>query len=199
MHPAPAFRPADPDFARQLVERVGFGMVFADTPDGLRVAHTPILWSGADRVQFHLSRANALARNLDARPALVVVNGPDAYISARWFAEAEQVSSWNYSAIELDGTPVRLGEAALEDFLVRLTALHEGRVTGGVPWTMDKLSPAKKAALLRGIVGFEMRIEAQRGTAKLSQNKSAADRALLADGLAMQGAHAMADAVRGIA
>ena len=58
MHPNPAFRHPDRALHETLIDEVGFGMVFAQTPDGPRVAHTPILSTGDGAVQFHIARAN---------------------------------------------------------------------------------------------------------------------------------------------
>ena len=49
MHPNPLFRSEDRALLEALVDEIGFGMVFAATPDGPRVAHTPLLWAGECR------------------------------------------------------------------------------------------------------------------------------------------------------
>ena len=43
MHPNAVFRLEDRTVLEALIEEVGFGMVFAQTPDGPRVAHVPIV------------------------------------------------------------------------------------------------------------------------------------------------------------
>src|SRR3546814_20484884 len=67
-------------------------------------SHAPVVLSD-DRttLQFHLARGNALTRHLGGAIALAVVQGPDAYVSASWYAEADQVPTWNYVAIEMEG------------------------------------------------------------------------------------------------
>ena len=140
MHPNPAFRHGDRAFHETLIDQIGFGMVFCETPDGPRVAHTPLLSTGDGAVQFHLARGNALTRHLPGSKALILLNGPDAYISARWYDDPDQVSTWNYVALELEG-PVRAMERdGLEALLETLVARHEERTEGGEPWTMSKLS-----------------------------------------------------------
>ena len=97
MHPNPAFRHDDRALFERLIREIGFGMVFAATPDGPRVAHVPLVSDGNGTVQFHLARGNALARHLDGMVALAVVNGPDAYVSPRWYGhDPNQVPTWNY-------------------------------------------------------------------------------------------------------
>ena len=91
MHPDPSFRHGDRELLEALIDQIGFGMVFAATPDGPRVAHTALLSTGDGAVQFHLARGNALTRHLAGMDALAVVNGPDGYVSPRWYADPAQV------------------------------------------------------------------------------------------------------------
>ena len=201
MHPNSAFRHDDRALLEALVDEVAFGMVFAATPDGPRVAHVPLLCTADGAVQFHLARGNALTRHLDGATVLAVVNGPDGYISPRWYTNggADQVPTWNYAAVELEGRVRRLDEDGLLDQLSALSAKHEARVSAGQPWTMDKLSEARRIGMVKSIVGFEMDVLAWRETLKLSQNKSAEDRTALAAGLESEGAAAIALMMRNLA
>lgn len=201
MHPNAAFRRDDRALLETLLEEIGFGMVFAATPDGPRVAHVPLLWTGDGAVQFHLARGNALTRHLDGATALAVVNGPDGYISPRWYPDggAGQVPTWNYVALELEGRVRRMDDDGLLGLVTALSDKHEARVSSGKPWTMDKLDDTRRKGLLSAIVGFEMEVQAWRETLKLGQNKTAEDRAALADGLDGEGAHAIAHMMRELA
>lgn len=196
MHPNSAFRHDDRALLEALIEEVGFGMVFATTPDGPRVAHTPLLYTRDGAVQFHLARGNALTAHLNGMTALALINGPDGYVSARWYADPAQVPTWNYVSLELEGRVRRIDADALLALVEGLSERHEDRTTGGTPWTMDKLSPAQQRGLLAGIVGFEMEVQAWRPTFKLSQNKSPQERARLADALEAQGSPAIAQLMR---
>jgi len=205
MHPNSAFRHPDRALLESLVEEVGFGMVFAATPDGPRVAHVPLLWTGANdsgaALQFHLARGNALTRHLDGATALVVVNGPDGYISPRWYPDggADQVPSWNYAAVELEGRVRRMDDDGLLGQVIALSDKHEARIAQGEPWTIDKLSDLRRIGLLKAIVGFELEVQGWRETLKLSQNKGAESAAALADGLEAEGAVAIAHLMRSLA
>lgn len=196
MHPNPAFRHDDRGLLEALIEEVGFGMVFATTPDGPRVAHTPLLGTGDGAVQFHLSRGNALTKHLDGNTALAVVNGPDAYVSPRWYADTTRVPTWNYVTLELEGRVRKMDEQGLMGFLEALSDRHEARITTGDFWKMEKIPPAKLKTLLAGIFGFEMEVQAWRPTFKLSQNAPADERERVAAGLEAQGSVAIAQLVR---
>lgn len=195
MHPNSLFRNDDRALLEALIEEVGFGMVFAQTGDGPRVAHTPIVSTGDGAVQFHLARGNALTRYLVGQEALVVINGPDAYVTPRWYADTNTVPTWDYVALELQGPVRKMGEEGLLGLLDAIAERHEERIAGE-PWTRDGVDAAMIASLLRGIVGFEMEVRAWRPTFKLSQNKSAADRAAIADALEAQGSPALATLIR---
>lgn len=195
MHPNPLFRSDDRALLESLIAEIGFGMVFAQTPDGPRVAHTPLLSTGDGAVQFHLARGNALTRHLDGATALIVVNGPDAYVSPRWYDNRDTVPTWNYVALELEGRVRRMADEGLEAFLHAAIAKHEGRLEGE-PWRAEESSEKVWSGLFRGITGFEMEVLAWRPTLKLSQNKSADERARIAEGLEAAGHAALAHLVR---
>lgn len=195
MHPNPLFRTDDRALMESLVEEIGFGMVFAQTPEGPRVAHTPLLSTGEGAVRFHLARGNALTRHLDGATALIVVNGPDAYVSPRWYANRDTVPTWDYVAIELEGRVRSMDDEGLESFLHAAIAKHEGGLEGE-PWLAEESSEKMWAGLFRGIAGFELEVQAWRPTLKLSQKKSAEERARIADGLEAAGHAALARMVR---
>ena len=197
MHPNNAFRPKQDDLAELLVREIGFAAVFAATPDGPRVAHAPVVLSDdGTTLQFHLARGNALTRHLDGATALAVVQGPDAYVSASWYADADQVPTWNYVAIEMEGVATKLDDAALLAQLDTLSATHEARVGANPPWTRAKMNPALFGKMTGAIVGFEMRITAWRPTIKLSQNKSADERDRVIAGVEATGHGALAQLMR---
>lgn len=199
MHLNAAFRHGDRDLLETLIDQVGFGMVFAATPDGPRVSHVPLLSTGDGAVQFHLARGNALTKHLDGSTALVVINGPDGYVSPRWYADPAQVPTWNYVALELEGRVRRMDAEGLLAQVSGLSDKHEARVSEGEAWTMDKLPPDKQRGLLGAIVGFELEIDAWRETLKLSQNKPTEEIARVATGLEREGSAAIAQLMRTLA
>lgn len=196
MHPNPLYRTDDRSLCESLIEEIGFGMVFATTPDGPRVAHTPLISTGDGAIQFHLARGNALTRHLSAgADALIVVNGPDAYVSPRWYDNRDTVPTWDYVALELEGRVRKMADEGLEAFLHAAILKHEGRL-GGDAWLAGESSEKVWSGLFRGIVGFELEVLAWRPTLKLSQNKSAEERARIAEGLEAAGHAALAHLVR---
>ena len=198
MHPNSAFRSDDRALLETLIAEIGFGMVFLTTPDGPRVAHTPLVSTGDGAIQFHLARGNALTRHLPGSNALLLLNGPDGYVSPRWYVDDGQVPTWNYVALELEGPVRRMEEEGTIALLRAIGEANEARIPGD-PWTLDKTEPAYFRKLLGGIVGFELEVRAWRPTLKLSQNKPPEERERVAAGLEAAGAVGIAQLMRTLA
>ncbi|MBC7159433.1 MAG: FMN-binding negative transcriptional regulator [Porphyrobacter sp.] len=196
MHPDPTFRIDDRTLHEALIAQVGFGMVFAATPQGLRVGHTPLVPSGPDLVRFHLSSRNALTPHLAGSEALLLVNGPHAYVSPRWYPEPGEVPTWNYVALEMAGPVRTLDDGELEELLVAIGERHEARIEAGPAWEPAQVPQEDWDAMMGSITGFELAVEDWRPTFKLSQNKPVATRERVADALAAEGAPALAALMR---
>ena len=195
MHPNPAFRFADDAAMLAWAVRRGFAHIFASTTDGPMVAHAPIVAAG-DALRFHVARGNPVTRHLDGATVLLSVGGSDGYISPNWYAApGNQVPTWNYVAVEIEGAARRLDDDGLTEQLDALAAEHEPRVAPEAPWTRAKMDPVVFGKMLGAIVGFEVVITRLRGTTKLSQNKTAADIAGVLTGLERSGNHALAEAM----
>lgn len=185
-----------------LVAAVGTAELVTVGSDGYPLAtRLPVIWDD-DRLVFHLARANQHWTQIAPdSPALAVVTGAEGYISPSWYAtKAEHgkvVPTWNYSAIEFRGR-VSVHEDAdwLLEAVTRLTDLHEG--TRAESWHVTDAPADYVRKQLRAIVGVGMEIEQVTGKAKLSQNRSDADRAGAIDGLRTEGGsreHELADAM----
>jgi transcriptional regulator len=181
MHPNHAFAWADREEMLAFLAERAFCTICAEGP---AVAHAPVVVAGPDRLRFHLARANAAAPALEGRRAILSCLGPDAYISPDWYGTEDQVPTWNYLAVEAEGPLRRLDEAELAGLLDELSTAHEARLAPKPAWTRGKMSPGRFEAMLKAITGYELRIEALRGTRKLGQAKKAPERAGAADGLA---------------
>lgn len=181
MHPNRRFAWDDRDALLAFMSEIAFCTICVDGPF---VVHAPVTVHPPDRIRFHVGRGNRAREHLDGARAIVSCLGPDAYISPDWYGTADQVPSWNYVAVEAEGVLRALDEAALAGQLDDLGAAHEARLAPKPAWTRGKMTPGRFEGLLKGIVGFELVIEALRGTRKLGQNKSEAERLGAIAGLA---------------
>jgi len=191
---------------RAMVRAFHVGQLVTVGPDGTPDASLlPVLWDG-DEVVVHLARANEHWRRITSgSPGLVVITGPDAYITPRWYASKREhgrvVPTWNYSAVHLRG-PVTVYDDPewLRQAVTRLTDHHEARTAEGDGWRVDDAPVRFVDGQLKAIVGVSMVVTDVDAKAKLSQNRSDADQAGVVDGLARSadlGAAAVREAMLG--
>jgi transcriptional regulator len=188
----PPFNREDDDLElRKLVADVHVGWLVTSQADAAPVASfLPIIWR-ADTVIAHMAKANPHWRAIaDDTPALLIVTGPDAYVSPTWYAAKDEhgkvVPTWNYSAVHLTGLARVHHEVEwLRNAVTDLTDRHEGRREQ--PWHVTDAPAPYIEGQLRGIIGVEFAVTAVEGKAKLSQNRSIADRAGVIGGLRGEG------------
>jgi transcriptional regulator len=154
---------------------------FAVVEDGqVQLAYAPVVVDEDGRfgcLRFHLARQNPVASLLDGARVKVSFLGPDGYVSPDWYAGDGFVPTWNYIAIEGEGVARRLEGDACETALADLAAQQEAKLAPKPSWTMTKLTVKRRLQLLDAISVFELPLSRLEGKYKLSQDKSAADRA----------------------
>ena len=181
MHPNRAFAWDDREAMLAFVADIAFATVAVEGP---MIVHVPVVVAGPHSLRFHVSRANRGSAWLDGARLFLSCAGPDAYVSPDWYGLDDQVPTWNYLAVEAEGPLRTLGETELAALLDALSAAHEARLAPKPPWTRDKMTPGRFEGMLKAIIGYELNIEALRGTRKLGQNKDHANRLAAARGLA---------------
>jgi transcriptional regulator len=192
MHPNRKFQLADRDEMAAIARDIGFGALVVQTSEGLRAVHVPFLLEG-DGIRFHVSRGNDVYGALsEGCEALLLVEGPHAYISPDWYGLEDRVPTWNYVAVEITGAVVPLDDAALAALVDGLSQAHESRLLPKPAWSKDKMSPGRYQGLLKAIAGFELRAKAWRGTAKIDQEKPQDVRDRIAGALRTRGEDGMA-------
>lgn len=180
----PAAFKADDAKAWELVKARAFGTLVA-IDNGRPVAvHVPL--SVLDkRIEVHVARANPIHGIIAANPqVLVTVLGPDAYISPDWYVSHDQVPTWTYTAVHLQGTARLLSAEETHAQVEAVSNGFEARLLPKKIWTMDKMTEAKKAAMLRAIVGIGIDVTAIEASWKLNQHKPIEDRKSVVDALA---------------
>ncbi|WP_380785183.1 FMN-binding negative transcriptional regulator [Sphingomonas sp. R86521] len=195
MHPNPAFRAENDIRSLEAAAAIGFAHIVVVTDQGPMVVHAPVTQAGS-RLQFHVARGNRATAHLDGATVLVSVVGAHGYVSPNWYVDhTNQVPTWNYDAIEIDGVAHAIDDAALVEQLDALARFHEPRVNPDNPWSQDKMDETVFARMRGGIRGFEVAVTAIRGTTKLSQNKSPGDRIGIIAGLNACGNTDLAEAM----
>jgi len=187
----------DREVVRAFVREVASAELVTVGADGTPLATLlPILWDddggeGGGTVVAHMARANQHWRTIaPGSRALALVAGPQAYVSPAWYASKAEhgrvVPTWNYSAVHLSGTvTVRDDPEWVRRAVTALTERHEG--PRDQPWMVTDAPEAYVDKQLRAIVGIEMSVDRVEAKAKLSQNRSEADRTGVVAGLRREG------------
>lgn len=183
MHPNPAFRQTPEARALAIARARGFGVLSVNGPEGPLAAHVPFE-VGEGWVGLHLARSNPIVRAGLPCPAVMIVAGPDAYVSPDWYGVPDQVPTWNYVAVHLRGVLEALPEEALRPHLDRVSADFEGRLAPKKPWVADKMGEGVMERMMRGILPFRLMVSKIDSTIKLNQNKTPEARAGAARGIA---------------
>jgi transcriptional regulator len=203
------FRPDDGAIL-DLLREVGAADLITATAEGLLATMLPLAYDAPGSrpglgpwgaLVGHLARNNAQWRVPVMGEALVIIRGPDAYISPAWYATKREhgrvVPTWNYITAHAYGRLVVHDDPAwVEANVRRLTARHER--DRAEPWSVDDAPAAYIAGQLRAIVGVEIVIDRVEGKFKLSQNRSDADISGAIDGLEARGEHKVSAAMRAL-
>ena len=107
---------------------------------------------------------------LENENVLVVFSGPHTYVSATWYSDPKQASTWNYMSVHAKGSIRFLDEKALENVL-RKTSLHFENNDHASPTVFDNLPIEYKQKLMQAIVAFEIEVKEFENVFKLSQNR----------------------------
>ena len=208
MYNPPHFEETRVDVMHGLLRQAPLATVVALAADGMFANHLPLELDPAPPplglLRGHVSRANRFWR--DASPdgdVLAIFEGPRAYVSPTWYASKAETGrvtpQWNYIVVHAYGRPRFTEDRTwLAAHVARLTAQHEANRPQ--PWRVGDAPADYIERLLGNIVGFELPITRLIGKWKLSQNRSAADREGVADGLRQSGdtaSLAMADLMDG--
>ena len=191
MYVPPAFREADLPSLQAALRDVRLANLVTATDEGLIATPLPLFLVPEEgpygTLYGHLARANPQAQRAPIGEALALFAGPDAYVSPSWYASKQEhgkvVPTWNYVAVHAYGPAEFFDDAdRLLDVVTRLTAMHEG--DHAKPWAVADAPEAFIRSQLKGIVGLRLPITRLDGKRKMSQNRSPADRAGVAAGLA---------------
>jgi transcriptional regulator len=186
------FEESRTDVLHGLITAHPLGTLVTLSAGGLTANHIPFeLAPGSvpfGTLRAHVARANPVwkefSRDVDA---LIIFQGPHAYITPTWYVETKPatgkvVPTWNYCVVHAHG-PLRVIEDRdwLRAQLEQLVRRHEGpRVA---PWEISDAPADFIEKQLGAIVGIEIPIARLIGKWKVSQNRSAPDRAGIVEGL----------------
>ncbi|HEX6443677.1 MAG TPA: FMN-binding negative transcriptional regulator [Streptosporangiales bacterium] len=199
----PAHFAADDETVHTLLSHIRAADLVTSTPQGMLATYLPLLYDpDAGRhgaLLGHVARNNDQWREPASGESLVIVHGPDAYVTPSWYASKAEhgrvVPTWNYVTAHVYGQLVVHDDPEwLASLVRRLTDHHEAGLP--TPWSADDAPPKFFAGQLRAIVGVELQITRVEAKVKMSQNRPRADVDGVIDGYERSGDTVMSDAVR---
>lgn len=172
--PAP-FRAEDRSQLLAFIEREPFGILVSTSNGAPFATHVPfVILERGERVVLglHVAKANPQWQQIDGCSVLAIFRGAHAMISAGWYAEpAASVPTWDYTAVHCSGRARLTGADGTERILRRIVETFE------TSWRMEDAQPEYIERMQHAIIGIEITVESIAGSFKLSQNRSAEDRA----------------------
>ena len=179
LYQPPHFAVAERDLALTLMKRHPLATLVSGVDGGEPlVSHVPLLPRvDGERLalQGHLAKPNPHWRHWkDGDSVLAIFHGPDAYVSPFWYETSPAVPTWNYAVVHAAGSVTALHDSdEKEGVLKSLIDAHD--VPYRARW--DELDPEWREKMKNGIVAFDIAVTRLDVKFKVSQNRSAADRA----------------------
>lgn len=196
MHIQPLFAENDPATLYRLMARYPLATLVSTSRTGTADVHLLPLEAGMPGVapaclRGHVARDHPLRRDVaDGGSVLVLFQGPNAYISPRWYVNGQRSArlapSWNYVAVQARGR-LRWVEDDPAWLLAHLAALTAAQESGrSEPWSLELAAPDYVQDAARRLAGFEIEVTALQGKRFLSQQRTEADRHSLIEHLARE-------------
>ncbi|WP_326539782.1 FMN-binding negative transcriptional regulator [Pseudorhodoferax sp.] len=191
MYTPPAYAEHDRTRLHACMREWSFATLVTHGSDGAQATHLPFLLDSDDgqlgRLTTHLARNNRQLLDLEeGAAALVLFQGPHAFISPSWYDNRNTFPTWNYTAVHARGQPRLVTEPeAIRQVLVRTVRTYDTPLGGS--WTFEGMPESMTGPRLRAIVALEIPIASLEGKMKLNQDKSLADRRGVIAALERQG------------
>lgn len=186
-YPPKPFRENRRDVLIDMIQELRLGLIV--TSPALDAVHVPVLVKqDGDKLylESHVGVANPIWKESDGLEALVVFQGPHAYVHPGWYETKKQtgkaVPTWNYISVQARGTIETRQDAAW--MRAHVDALSQVMESGQAePWAIDDAPDDYIIDMLGGIVGVRIEVTSLEGIWKMSQNHPKANRVGAADGL----------------
>jgi transcriptional regulator len=168
----PVYALTDPRELRSLIDDRGWATLVSDVPGGdLVVSHLPVILDPERddaTVLGHLARADAELHELGRHRTVLIIEGPNGYISPSFYESGPYVPTWNFVVAHLHGTPEVLTPDQTYDVLDRTVEHFEAERPA--PWHLSEVEDyAQSIATMTA--GFRLTPSRVVAKAKVSQDK----------------------------
>jgi transcriptional regulator len=176
MYNLPYFKEQDGEVVLEFMRQHPFVFLSGVDADNKPIAsQVPVFIDEKDGKLFltgHIMKNTDHHKAFERNPnVLAVFTGPHTYVSATWYDDPHQASTWNYMSVHAKGT-IRFGDYDdLVTILKRLTLFYENGNTASTT-VFDNLSSEYTEKLMKAIVAFEVEVTAIDNVFKLSQNRN---------------------------
>lgn len=175
MYDMPHFKSTSEEEVLQFIQRYPFALIVAsDTHASMAATHVPLILEhreGKLYLQGHIMRhTDHYEAFLKNNQVLVVFSGPNAYVSASWYQQPHQGSTWNYMSVHCRGEMRFMDESEFANMMHKFT-LHFEEGDSTSPTTFSNLSDSYKSQMMPHIIGFEIAVHKMEHVFKLSQNR----------------------------
>jgi len=175
MYSLPYFKENDQETVLQFMREHPFVFLTGVDEENKPVAtQVPVFIDEKDDKLFltgHIMRNTDHHKAFEKNPnVLAVFTGPHTYVSATWYDDPHQASTWNYMSVHAKGTVKFGGNEDLVSILKRLTLHYENNNTASTT-VFDNLPSEYTERLMKAIVAFEVEITSIENVFKLSQNR----------------------------
>ena len=185
------FEQSDPQAIAAVIAAHPLATLVTREGEDLVADHLPLLLDGlpgaGGRLIGHVALANDVWRRAgDGARVLAVFQGPHAYVSPNWYPSKREhhrvVPTYNYVTVHVHGRLHASHDCAAKRSAVQaLTARMESAQPA--PWKLADAPADYLEGMLAAIVAIELRIDRVEAKWKASQNRSADDRAGVAEAL----------------
>jgi predicted FMN-binding regulatory protein PaiB len=171
MRTSTTFQPSEEQIDA-LIQRHPFALVTTYADGRHHATPLPLLLdriAGGRRLLGHFARSNPHADAVARVPeALIVFQGPHAYLSPSWYADRTMAPTWNYMIVACHVRIALLDGDAAAHAVERLTdAMEQGRPRA---WRTPELG-ARQPTMLPRIVAFHAEVVEVEAKFKLGQNE----------------------------
>lgn len=174
MYSLPYFKENDGEEVLRFMHGHPFVMLCGSDKKGKPVAtQVPVLIKVTGKqivLEGHVMKNTDHHKALEENPqALAVFMGAHTYVSASWYSNPNQASTWNYLSVHACGSIRFLEEQELRRILDETTTKYENDENS--PALYRHLSDDYINRLIKAIIGFELKVENIENVFKLSQNR----------------------------
>lgn len=186
----------DDDRLKQFLAEPRSAQLVTATATGPDATLLPVMFRPEDGPHgtfvAHMSRVNPQWRSERHGESLLILSGPDGHIASVWTPQAKAahtaVPTWNYLAVHVFGHLVVHDDPSwVKRAVTELARAFEP------DYDIDELAEPYGGALIRAVVGIELRVTRILAKAKLSQNRSVEDLDSIVNALRTGGSDELAD------